>query len=75
MVSRFRAPGGALERLVFGDIGAPGTVLFLFSFCRTNYFTKPGTRVILNLGKIEEFDMYVEQQKPRAASRGLLLLG
>ena len=26
---RVRAPGGALERTVFGDLGAPGTVLFL----------------------------------------------
>ena len=38
-------------------------------------FTIPGTRVILTLGKIEEFDMHVERQKPRGASRGLLLLG
>ena len=28
-VCRVRAPGGALERTVFGDLGAPGTVLFL----------------------------------------------
>nr|DAH73164.1 MAG TPA: hypothetical protein [Inoviridae sp.] len=28
-MSRVRAPGGALERTVFGDLGAPGTVLFL----------------------------------------------
>ena len=44
-------------------------------FVRQISLYNSGTRVILTLGKIEEFDMHVERQKPRGASRGLLLLG
>jgi len=52
-VSRVRAPGGALERIVFGDIGAPGTVLFLVLILLDKLLYKAGNTCYIEISQRE----------------------